>query len=102
MQVIHDGDLPGALRLNIEFHLLLAECAQMPLLTNFINSLWMRAGPLVAEAYEYFSQRMAIEHHQEILEALRAGNGKLARQAIQEDILDGNQKMVAFLNSGRQ
>ncbi|MBP2171413.1 DNA-binding GntR family transcriptional regulator [Erwinia toletana] len=101
MQVIAAGDLSQALRLNSEFHLLLACSAQMPLLSHFINSLWMRAGPLVAEAYTYFSQRMAIEHHHDILQALKNRDGQAARRAIQEDILDGNQKMVEFLRASR-
>ncbi|CPR13988.1 GntR family transcriptional regulator [Brenneria goodwinii] len=102
MQVIQDGNLPEALRLNSEFHLLLARSAQMPLLSSFINSLWMRTGPLVAQAYEYFSHRMAIEHHQDIFISLRKRDGAAARKYIREDILDGNQKMVAFLITSNQ
>ncbi|MCU5775463.1 GntR family transcriptional regulator [Erwiniaceae bacterium BAC15a-03b] len=101
MQVISVGNMSQALRLNSEFHLLLARSAQMPLLSHFINSLWMRTGPLVAEAWEYFSQRMAIEHHHDILQALKNRDGQAARRAIQEDILDGNQKMVEFLSASR-
>lgn len=99
---ISKEDLPEALRLNSEFHLMLAESARMPLLSNFIDSLWMRTGPLIAQAYAHFSQRMAIEHHQEILLALRKGNGAAAKRAIQEDILDGSQKMVEFLAASRE
>lgn len=100
-QAIADEDLANALRLNSEFHLLLAQSAQMPLLSQFIDSLWMRTGPLIAQSYAYFSQRMAIDHHQEILVALRHRDGDKARKAIQEDILDGSQQMVAFLAASR-
>ena len=62
----------------------------------------MRTGPLIAQAYAHFSQRMAIEHHEEILIALRKGDGATARRAIQEDILDGSQKMVEFLSVSRK
>lgn len=72
----------------------------MPLLSNFIDSLWMRTGPLIAQAYAHFTQRMAIEHHQEILLALRARDAERARTAIQQDILDGSREMVAFLAAG--
>lgn len=100
-QAIAADDLTRALQLNSEFHLLLANSAQMPLLSNFIDSLWMRTGPLIAQAYAHFSQRMAIEHHQDILVALRQRDSEKARKAIQEDILDGSQKMVEFLATGR-
>lgn len=97
-QAIADEDLAQALRLNSEFHLLVAESARMPLLQGMIDSLWMRAGPLIAKSYAHFSERMAIGHHEELYEALRSGDPDAARNAIQRDILDGNQKMVAFLD----
>lgn len=94
---IHANDLPDALRLNSEFHFLLAEAAHMPLLRGYLESLWLRAGPLIAQAYAHFSLSMAIEHHVEVLDALRRRDADAARHAIQTDILDGNQKMLEFI-----
>ncbi len=48
LQAIDDNDLSAALRLNSEFHLILAQMADMPLLSQFIGSLLMRTGPLIA------------------------------------------------------
>jgi DNA-binding GntR family transcriptional regulator len=39
-----------------------------------------------------FSLTMAIEHHIEVLNALRQQDAAAAKHAIQADILDGNQK----------
>jgi DNA-binding GntR family transcriptional regulator len=97
LQAIDQHDLPLALRLNNEFHFLIAEAARMPLLRGYLDSLWMRAGPLIAQAYAHFSLTMAIEHHQEILDALRQKDAPAAKHAIQTDILDGNQKMLEFI-----
>nr|WP_113865230.1 GntR family transcriptional regulator [Brenneria salicis]NMN91762.1 DNA-binding GntR family transcriptional regulator [Brenneria salicis ATCC 15712 = DSM 30166]RBP65828.1 GntR family transcriptional regulator [Brenneria salicis ATCC 15712 = DSM 30166]RLM31863.1 GntR family transcriptional regulator [Brenneria salicis ATCC 15712 = DSM 30166] len=94
---IDKNHLREALRLNSEFHLLLAQMAQMPLLNQFIGSLWMRTGPLIAQAYTHFSLKMAIEHHHDVLNALRKRDGQAARQSIQEDILDGSETMLAFI-----
>ncbi|WP_226093419.1 GntR family transcriptional regulator [Dickeya oryzae] len=94
---IKRGDFTEALRLNSEFHLLLAHTAQMPLLCSFIDSLWMRTGPLIAQAYSHFSERMAVGHHQEVLVALKNTDPVAARLAIQADIQDGHQKMVEFI-----
>lgn len=97
LQAIDDNDLSAALRLNSEFHLMLAQMADMPLLSQFIGSLWMRTGPLIAQAYAHFSHQMAIEHHQEVVAALRLQNGAAAQHAIAQDILDGSDTMLAFI-----
>ncbi|KAA9001952.1 GntR family transcriptional regulator [Affinibrenneria salicis] len=98
---IQQENLNEALRLNSDFHLLLAQNAAMPMLNGFIDSLWMRTGPLIAQAYAHFSLRMAIEHHQEVLAALSQHDGVAARQAIQRDILDGSEKMLEFIAVGQ-
>lgn len=97
LAAIKSNDLPQALRLNSEFHFLIAEAARMPLLRGYLDSLWMRAGPLIAQAYAHFSLTMAIEHHVEVLDALRNQDAAAAKHAIQTDILDGNQKMLEFI-----
>ena len=97
LEAINNSDLPEALRLNSEFHFLIAEAARMPLLRSYLDSLWMRAGPLIAQAYAHFSLTMAIEHHIEVLNALRQQDAAAAKHAIQVDILDGNQKMLEFI-----
>ncbi|KGK43303.1 GntR family transcriptional regulator [Nitrincola sp. A-D6] len=91
------NDMSAALRLNSEFHLLLADAAGMPLLRSVIDMLWMRTGPLIAQSYRHFSEQIATGHHEELWQALACRNSEAARTAIQQDILDGNQKMSAFL-----
>lgn len=102
LEAINNSDLPEALRLNSEFHFLIAEAARMPLLRSYLDSLWMRAGPLIAQAYAHFSLTMAIEHHIEVLNALRQQDAAAAKHAIQADILDGNQKMLEFISVSQE
>lgn len=97
LEAVHSGDLIAALKLNQAFHFALADIAGMPLLRDMLDSLWMRTGPLIARAYGDFNERMAIEHHWEVFHALQNGDGAAARQAICNDILDGNQTMMAFI-----
>ncbi|ROM65565.1 GntR family transcriptional regulator [Pseudomonas brassicacearum] len=97
IKAIHDNDLPAALKCNQEFHYALAEIAGMPMLAGFLDGLWMRTGPLIARAYGSFNERMAIDHHWEVLDALQRRDGAKAREAICCDILDGNQKMIEFI-----
>ncbi|WP_019410096.1 GntR family transcriptional regulator [Pseudomonas psychrophila] len=102
LEAINNNDLPEALRLNSEFHFLIADAARMPLLRSYLDSLWMRAGPLIAQAYVHFSLTMAIEHHVEVLNALRNKDAAAAKHAIQTDILDGNQKMLEFIAASQE
>ena len=97
---INDQDLSAALKCNQEFHYALTTIARMPLLAGMLDSLWMRTGPLIAQAYASFNERMAIDHHWEVLDALKRRDGPAARAAICCDILDGNQKMVEYLQAG--
>ncbi|MBT8767280.1 GntR family transcriptional regulator [Metapseudomonas boanensis] len=97
LRAIKSGDFVEALKLNQAFHFALADIAAMPLLRSFLDSLWMRTGPLIAQAYHNFSEQIAIEHHWEVLGALKKGDGVASRAAICADILDGNEHLLAFI-----
>lgn len=99
LDAIHREDMAEALKLNQTFHFFFAEIAKMPLLRAFLDSLWMRTGPLLALAYDHFSEQIAIEHHWEVLTALKNRDGAAARQAICTDILDGNNMMLEFIKT---
>jgi DNA-binding GntR family transcriptional regulator len=94
---INAQDLQAALKCNQEFHYALTTIAGMPVLAGLLDSLWMRTGPLIARAYGNFNERMAIDHHWEVLDALKRRDGAAARKAICCDILDGNQKMLEYI-----
>lgn len=96
------NDMRQAMRLNQQFHFSLASLSGSALLQDFIDSLWMRAGPVIALAYQAFSERVAITHHWEVLAALREGNPPQTREAIRSDIQDGHAMMVGFLADLRQ
>ncbi len=98
-RAIAAGDMAKAMKLNQQFHFALAALAESPLLERFIDSLWMRAGPVIALAYRAFSERVAIQHHWEVLEALERRDADAARAAIRRDIEDGYEMMTRFLNS---
>ncbi|MCV6395451.1 FCD domain-containing protein, partial [Pseudomonas aeruginosa] len=80
-----------------QFHYALTTIARMPVLAGLLDSLWMRTGPLIARAYGNFNERMAIDHHWEVLDALKRRDGAAARAAICRDILDGNEKMLEYI-----
>ncbi|WP_422420492.1 GntR family transcriptional regulator [Pseudomonas sp. GZD-222] len=97
LAAIKDNDLASALTFNHEFHFSLTQIADMPVLANLLDGLWMRTGPLIARAYGSFNERMAIDHHWDVLDALKKRDGAQARKAICSDILDGSQKMLEYV-----
>lgn len=96
IRAITEEDWVSALRLNSEFHLLVAQSAMMPVLSSFIDRLWMRTGPLIAQAYAQLTQQMTIGHHQELLAALRLQDGDAAADAIRQDILDCDDTLAQY------
>ncbi|MEA9391029.1 GntR family transcriptional regulator [Acerihabitans sp. TG2] len=96
-------DLAAILRLNSEFHLLVARSAQMPLLSSFIDRLWMRAGPHIAQAFTNAAQqsvvKSVVKHHQDLLAALRRQDSEAAAAAIRLDIMAVHQLLIGYLAS---
>ncbi|NDL62996.1 GntR family transcriptional regulator [Acerihabitans arboris] len=101
IRAITEEDWVAALRLNSEFHLLVAQSAMMPVLSSFVDRLWMRTGPLIAQAYAQLTQQMTIGHHQELLAALRQHDGDAAAAAIRQDILDSHGILAQFTAANR-
>ncbi|TKI03503.1 GntR family transcriptional regulator [Martelella alba] len=95
-QAAESGCSEEALRLNGEFHLLVAGSARLPLLVKMIDMLWMRAGPLMARVCAWSAKPLDLGRHEALYQALRAGDAMAARDAMQGDIDDGNRMMTAF------
>lgn len=96
-EAIARHDLAAALQCNQAFHLGLAQAAGMPTLKRFVDHLWMQTAPLIAAGYAAFSPDMRVGHHHAIIAALRQRDGAAARQAIEQDILDGGAQMLAHV-----
>lgn len=92
----HSADMYGAIRANDKraflqsnwaFHRVIYRAAQSDLLIDIIETLWMRAGPMIRLALPGERQmRQYMEHHNRALEALRRGDALVARAAIELDI----------------
>ena len=95
---LRDGRIPTAILLNQRFHFALAEIARMPRLTGVLKRIWLQMGPLIAISYEAGGRSM-IDHHYPVLKAVRLGDWRMARQAIQDDILKGGVVIADQLQS---
>jgi DNA-binding GntR family transcriptional regulator len=76
--------------LNKEFHFAVYAAADMPVLLQMIEALWLRIGPILNYDLRAGSRRVgdkvAMSHHAALLAALKRRDGVKARAALQGDI----------------
>ena len=82
-------DLGGAgyLRAHWDFHLEIAHLSRTPTLVTLLTAVWLRIGPTIQVSERALHGRMeAVTVHKAILDAILAGDGAAARQAVEADI----------------
>ena len=92
--IIRDGEVAraandpeGVLRADRDFLFTLYQTASAPILLNIIETLWLRRGPLFWEARWIILGRVPTgNHHGDMLDALRAGNGGIAANELKVEI----------------
>lgn len=92
------GDGIRGAELNQKFHFLLVDIARLPVLEAVLRPLWMRTGPLIAQGYLQGGRKM-IDHHYEILDAIKARKPDLAVAAMRRDLLDGGAPLIAMIEA---
>jgi len=76
------------LALNRQLHFTIYRAARSPVMQQIIERLWLRAGPWLNIMRGEATLGMGLDHHAELLEALRVGDGAKARRALVADISD--------------
>lgn len=95
-----EQDIPGCLEHNRSFHLTLAGMSHMATLHNFVETLWLRSGPILNALFPRVQPwQRGVYRHLDVLEALRARNPKKTKSAIQNDIIEGGPLIEAVLRS---
>ncbi|WP_421694551.1 GntR family transcriptional regulator [Aestuariivirga sp.] len=74
------------LRFNTKFHFTIYRAARSESLNTIIERLWLRAGPLLNVMRQEATIKPGFDHHAEIMEALKTGDGSRARRAVVDDI----------------
>lgn len=91
-------DTPGSLEWNRAFHLCLAEMSRLPTLVAFVETLWLRSGPMLNALFPRIKPwQQETFRHQAVLAALRGRDPEMARTAIQDDIIAGGWQLEATL-----
>jgi DNA-binding GntR family transcriptional regulator len=81
------GDFEAARTANRSFHFGVYRLSRMPMLIGQIESMWVSMGPILNVYYrEIPHEYVGAEEHEHLMEALRTGNKKKARAAIENDI----------------
>jgi DNA-binding GntR family transcriptional regulator len=90
-------DVERYLEQNWRFHAAIYRAARSPLLLGQIEGLWLRAGPMIrlAPGPAHFEQSM--RSHRAAVVALRCGDPKGARDAIERDLSDAAADLTRLL-----
>ncbi|WP_319410827.1 GntR family transcriptional regulator [uncultured Cohaesibacter sp.] len=95
--VIIKGDGIRGAALNQQFHFKLVEMSAMPVLYGVLRRLWLQTGPLIAHGYLEAGRAM-IDHHYEVLDAIRNKDVEAAAIAIERDLTLGGAPLVRMLD----
>ena len=94
------GDWATALQTNFDFHFGIYTRSGMATLTEVLESLWIRIGPLLSELYPDNHPTYAERHqHLNILDALRARDPFALREAIRMDLIEGGRNLRQHLSA---
>lgn len=94
---ISAGDVSGYLMSNYEFHRLLYQQANAPVLADLTDRLWLRFGPSLRVVCGRFGTQNLPDRHKELLAALRAGNIMAAADALSQDVEQGMEQVREVL-----
>jgi len=87
-----------AVRANWVFHSTVFKYAKMPELLAILENIWLRNGPLINYQYPHAPPSYKGRHqHLNVLDALRERQPKKVSAAIQADMMEGGQPLIALL-----
>jgi DNA-binding GntR family transcriptional regulator len=87
------------LALNQEFHFQLYMAARMPQAMSIVETLWLQIGPFLHHVDTDFGTPDFLDHHASMLKALAKRDGGKARAAIEADIGEAAESILASLRT---
>ncbi|WP_347309875.1 GntR family transcriptional regulator [Defluviimonas sp. SAOS-178_SWC] len=91
-----NGDFEAAVKLNTDFHLGICKAAKLTVIHEVVEMMWMRCGPILSHLYDGGAPFSDDHPHLKLIEAIGAGDPDMARQAIEEDIIRGGEKLYKW------
>jgi DNA-binding GntR family transcriptional regulator len=83
---------------NLEFHFTVYAAARSPLFLPIIENLWLRAGPLLNVMRTEATLGLGLDHHDAVIAALRRGDGRGARVAVETEISEAAEIMARAIS----
>ncbi|MBO9399508.1 GntR family transcriptional regulator [Shimia sp. R9_3] len=99
-EAITRGDVSAYLRRNYDFHALLYEAAEAPILLDVANSVWLRFGPSMRVVCGRMGTQNLPDNHKTALEALHKKDAAAVGEAIRQDVTQGMEEIRDALREG--
>lgn len=99
---IHKGDIRAYLEQNYRFHTALYAHSGADILCAMVQGMWLRVGPSLRIVCGRYGTLNLPDKHAEAIAALRAGRSADVAAAIREDIVQGQDQIIAALSEGDQ
>ena len=98
-QALEQRDVQGYLKDNSQFHMTLYRACGNPILLRMIESLWLQVGPFFNRLFTEADLLLRLnDFHEDVLNALLAGDGRGARAAIEQDLSFFGQFLLNLLD----
>ena len=93
------GDVSGYVKANYEFHLRLYQQSHSPVLTDIIDTLWLRVSPHLYHLEREGQYKVSNNHHRKIVQSIREGDENGASNALIDDISDAYDVLVRAMRT---
>lgn len=99
-KLIAERRLASYLDLHRQFHFGIYEMAEIPILHDMIEGLWLRCGPVLSFVLpDYIYLLKGTDHHLKLLEALRKHDPSTAKAEIVADIEEAGQYLLSLADA---
>jgi DNA-binding GntR family transcriptional regulator len=99
-ECVEAADVQAYLRCNFAFHIGIYRHGASDVTLSTIQNMWLRIGPFLhMVAPDIAHMRVSMQAHRQILDALRARDGRAARDGIARDINDAAHDLQMRLES---
>ena len=92
------NNFQGILQYNNEFHFKVYNLANMPIMLNIVENLWLKIGPTLNFLRPFYQEtRIGIELHKKVVEAIKTNNLALIKKSVIEDINLATKNIIKLL-----
>ncbi len=94
------GDWDRLLSLNYRWHFEIYKSAGLPYTLSLVENIWLKIGPALRKVQNEYAGTNVYDHHEAILEALKAGDADAAELALRTDLLAAADAVEKLLDDG--